>query len=285
MEALRRDTFDEWPLDRGLLQALLRFVLPMDVTVADVGAGSGKYSEWLNDTGLVTAYAFDGSPDVELVTKGRVLSADLGRPLNLWRRFDWVLCLEVAEHVQPDLTPTFLGNLDAHAEHGVVLSWARPGDEGLGHMNPQSEQEVLKLIQEHTSLYLDRPRTEQLRAAAGLPALAESVLVLTRHPPDMLGEHTGSCPAHNPQCNARPRRTDGMRCEVEDGWIYAGNDVQMFNDVTSAAACCELCSGNELCRFWTWSSEDTHKDLCWIKSTREYRINHNGFVSGVRAVE
>lgn len=71
-------------------------------------------------------------------------------------------------------------------------------------------------------------------------------------------------------------------CMAEEGWIYAGNDVQMFNGVPSAEACCELCQGNELCRFWTWSREESHKELCWIKSSREYRINHGGFVSGSR---
>ena len=36
--------------------------------------------------GLVTALAFDGSPDIHLVTKGAVALADLGQPLNLGRR-------------------------------------------------------------------------------------------------------------------------------------------------------------------------------------------------------
>merc|ERR1719401_385164 len=107
IEALRRDTFEEWRLDKGLLQGLLRHVLPVDATVADFGAGSGQYATWLNDTGLVQAYAFDGSPDIELVTKGSVQSADLGTPLNLWRKFDWVVSLEVAEHIPPDLSGPF----------------------------------------------------------------------------------------------------------------------------------------------------------------------------------
>ena len=36
----------------------------------------------------MTAMAFDGSPDIHLVTKGQVALADLGQPLNLWRRQD-----------------------------------------------------------------------------------------------------------------------------------------------------------------------------------------------------
>lgn len=269
MESLRRDTFEEYQLDKGLLRGLVRHILPLDASVGDFGAGSGHYASWLNDTGLVTAFAFDGSPDIELVTKGTVLGADLGRPLALWRKFDWVVSLEVAEHIPPDLSGPYLRNLDAYATAGVVLSWARPGLQGLGTANPRSEQEALDLIRQHTSLYVDGELTAKLRAASSIAYLAESLLVLTRE--------------------AREGMSAGMLddalapgCAPEDGWIYAGNDVQMFNNVNSAAACCELCNSNSLCRFWTWSREETHKDLCWIKSTREYRINHDGFVSGAR---
>jgi len=41
----------------------------------------------------VTALAFDGSPDIHLVTKGAVALADLGQPLNLGRR-PCVVCHE-----------------------------------------------------------------------------------------------------------------------------------------------------------------------------------------------
>jgi len=275
LEALRRDTFDEWQLDKGLLQGLIRHILPIDAVVADFGAGSGHYSTWLNDTGLVTAYAFDGSPDIELVTKGTVLSADLGRPLALWRKFDWVLCVEVAEHIPPDLTGVFLRNLDAHTGEGLILTWARPGLQGLGSTNPQSETEVLRLVAQNTGLHLDRDLTAQLRAASQVAHLAESILVLVRKPPL---EAAGGVAGDDRAFDIAPS------CAPEDGWIYAGNDVQMFNNVATAAACCELCRSNELCRFWTWSREETHKDLCWIKATREYRINHAGFVSGARPV-
>lgn len=275
MESLRRDTFEEWQLDKGLLQGLVRHILPMDATVADFGAGSGQYANWLNDTGLVKAYAFDGSPDIELVTKNAVLSADLGRPMSLWRKFDWTICLEVAEHIPADLTATFLRNLDAHTEQGLVLSWARPGLQGLGNANPRSEAEVLGLVQQHTSLHLDQDLTAKLRATSFVAQLADSILVLVRSP------GSSTCSPGDDTCAAALGKVSDP-CGAEEGWIYAGNDVQMFSNIGSASACCELCRSNDLCRFWTWSREDSHKELCWIKSTREYRLNHDGFISGSR---
>jgi len=281
MEALRRDTFEEWQLDKGLLRGLIRHVFPVDAVVADLGAGSGHYASWLNDTGLVTAYAFDGSPDIELVTKQKVSLADLGKPLQLWRQFDWTLCLEVAEHIPAEYTAAFLQNLDAHTTEGLILSWARPGLQGLGNANPRSEQEVLQLIGEHTGLHLDPEWTATLRASASVASLAESLLVLVRNPRSL----QGTCAPGDSTCSARAMHGGSAAsspCGTEEGWIFAGNDVQMFPNVPDSDTCCELCRSHDSCRFWTYSREESHKDLCWIKSTREYRINHDGFVSGVR---
>jgi len=280
MEALRRDTFKEYQQDKGLLQGLVRHVLPVDALVADFGAGSGHYASWLNDTGLVTAIAFDGSPDIELVTKGAVLGADLAKPLALWTQFDWSISIEVAEHIPADFAPTFLRNLDANSKHGVVLSWARPGLPGLGSANPRGEMEVITLVRQHTGLFLDEDLTNKLRAASRVAYLAESLFVLVREPRTPAASDPQSCVAEG-TCKAAPSDL-APGCEAEEGWIYAGNDVQMFSNVETAAACCELCSTNANCKYWTWSREDSHKDLCWIKATREYRINHAGFVSGTR---
>jgi len=274
MEALRRDTFSEWQMDKGLVQGLLRHILPMDAVVADFGAGSGQYASWLNDTGLLVAHAFDGTPDVELVTKGVVLNADLGRPLALWRKFDWAICLEVAEHIPPDLSGVFLRNLDDHVVDGLVLSWAQPGLEGLGNTNPQNEGDVLGLVARHTKLHFDQGLTMQLRRSAQVPHLAQSVLVFLRNP---RAESSASVDAFVDE-----RLSSAPGCDAEEGWIYAGNDIQMFNNIDTAAKCCDLCNSNAQCRYWTWSADEAHKDLCWIKATREYRINHKSFVSGTK---
>lgn len=45
-------TLQEYQLDKGLLQGMLR-MFSLDSVVADFGAGSGQYAKWLNDTGPV----------------------------------------------------------------------------------------------------------------------------------------------------------------------------------------------------------------------------------------
>jgi 2-polyprenyl-3-methyl-5-hydroxy-6-metoxy-1,4-benzoquinol methylase len=182
LELLRRDTFEEWMMDKGLLRALLRFLFKMDATIADVGAGSGHYAKWLNETGLVTAQAFDGTMDIEHVTQGKVT------PLNLAERlapgaptFDHVMCLEVAEHIPAEGTATFIANLAQLARETVVLSWSPPLQAGVGHVNGRTEAEVLDLFKQHApTLQVDAAMTQQLRPLAHLPYIARTLLVLRK---------------------------------------------------------------------------------------------------------
>ena len=41
--------------------------------------------------------------------------------------YDWVMSLEVAEHIPQDYEAIFIDNIVRHAREGVVLSWAVPG--------------------------------------------------------------------------------------------------------------------------------------------------------------
>eukprot|EP00439_Symbiodinium_sp_Y106_P031325 s4123_g3.t1 len=110
-------------LDKGLLRRLLR-LLPEGSSLADFGALDGQYSSWLNDTGWVTAFAFDGVPGVTDITDGRVTEVDLAERVHIeWhpQAFDWVLCLEVAEHIPAELEHQFLWNLGRHAKQGLIL--------------------------------------------------------------------------------------------------------------------------------------------------------------------
>ena len=113
--------------DKGALRALLTIVQSQD-EIGDFGALHGHYSKWyiinilirpntvyvsvsiinitwsfradnvfghfsnrLNETGIVTAYAFDGAENVDEITGGQVSYLDLTKENMLWKRFDWVL--------------------------------------------------------------------------------------------------------------------------------------------------------------------------------------------------
>ena len=60
---------------------------------------------------------------------------DLTLPQYWLPRYDWVLCLEVLEHIPAEFETIVLDNIDRAARHGVVLSWAVPGQYGFQHIN------------------------------------------------------------------------------------------------------------------------------------------------------
>lgn len=168
-------------VDKGILRFILR-LLPQDSSLADFGALDGQYASWLNDTGWVTAFAFDGVQGIAELTGGTVSQTDLAGELVIpWRDepFDWVLCLEVAEHIPPELEQRFLENLDRHAASGLILSWAPPHIVGEGHVNCLELEESRQRV-EALGFAQDTVATQALREAAQVSWIAESVAVYRR---------------------------------------------------------------------------------------------------------
>eukprot|EP00746_Dinoflagellata_sp_MGD_P031392 gnl/MRDRNA2_/MRDRNA2_174619_c0_seq1.p1 gnl/MRDRNA2_/MRDRNA2_174619_c0~~gnl/MRDRNA2_/MRDRNA2_174619_c0_seq1.p1 ORF type:complete len:442 (+),score=71.18 gnl/MRDRNA2_/MRDRNA2_174619_c0_seq1:170-1327(+) len=123
IEILRRDAFEEWDTKKPLLRAMLRHVFPRDSQVADFCAGSGYNAVWFNETGLLTAFAFDGSENIGLITKNAVGHVALRSRFTLWRSFDYVFCLTAQEELHgAESWAAALRNLDAHATQGLVVS-------------------------------------------------------------------------------------------------------------------------------------------------------------------
>ncbi len=108
-------------------------------TVLDLGCGIGM---WL------CAFAAGGRRDVLGIENERldpchlavdpnlILHADLNHHLDLQRRFDLVLCLEVAEHLTAEAAEVVVGNCTRHADV-VLFSAAIPGQQGRVHLNEQ----------------------------------------------------------------------------------------------------------------------------------------------------
>jgi SAM-dependent methyltransferase len=115
---------------------LLRNLLRVG-SVLDVGCGHGVWlAEWRNG-GTTDAVGVDG----DYVDKKRLVipmdhfvEFDVSQPFSLKRRFDFVQCLEVGEHIAEDRADTLVANL---VEHGdvILFSAAVPGQGGEFHVN------------------------------------------------------------------------------------------------------------------------------------------------------
>ncbi|CAE7400337.1 Clec16a [Symbiodinium sp. CCMP2456] len=175
---LRRSLFqdDRKFTDKMVLRFLIRKVFVADDTVGDFGAFKGSYAAWLNDTGLVQVMAYDGIANVTSVTGGIVQHQNLGQPFDLGRRFDWVMSLEVGEHLPSTAASTFLSNIRRHAVKGAVISWGTPDFPSVHHPNLLTEEESTRLIERH-GFQQQKDLTRQLRSAAELEWLKQTIAV------------------------------------------------------------------------------------------------------------
>ena len=107
-------------------------------TVGSFGDGIGAYKKIVDASGKVMVYdSYDGAPFCENKTNGVTKYLDLTIPIYGLKMYDWILCLEVGEHVPKMYEQTLLDNIARHARKGVVMSWGIPNQPGRGHVNNQ----------------------------------------------------------------------------------------------------------------------------------------------------
>ena len=70
------------------------------------------------------------------IPEERFLPHDLTKPIHLERRFDLVLCLEVADHLPADSAPTLMDSLVSLGPV-ILFSAAIPYQGGTHHLNEQ----------------------------------------------------------------------------------------------------------------------------------------------------
>lgn len=127
--------------DETLANALLTFLKKEQATsIADFGCGHGKYTLLLEQE--INTDGFDGNPNTKTLTNGLCSVLDLSQPIQLEKKYDWILSLEVGEHIPKELENNFISNLDNNNTKGIILSWAIPGQGGHGHYNEQSNDYI-----------------------------------------------------------------------------------------------------------------------------------------------
>ena len=134
-------------------------------TLLDLGCGTGAYTKELQQT-CNSAKGYDGNPNTLKISNGLCEVADLTEKQN-FDQVDWVLSLEVGEHVPKESEDILLDNICSHSNKGVILSWAIPNQPGDGHINCQSNEYVInKMLDKGFSIDLDL--THKLRKNATL---------------------------------------------------------------------------------------------------------------------
>jgi SAM-dependent methyltransferase len=140
---------------RIVLPRIFNLVSPK--SVADVGCGSGAWLAIARELGVPEVFGIDGDyvdTTALLIPKACFQSADISCPIDLHRRFDLVLSLEVAEHIPADRAGTYLDNLVALSDV-IAFSAAIPNQTGRDHVNEQWPEYWAELFRHRDFVVLD----------------------------------------------------------------------------------------------------------------------------------
>ena len=120
-------------------------------SLLDVGCGNGSWMVAARKFGITDIMGID-SQGLENnkwpLAEEQFNLVDLDYPFDLGRRFDMVLCLEVAEHLAVESAPSLISSLVKHSDL-IVFSAAIPGQEGDRHINTREPSYWQQLFNQH----------------------------------------------------------------------------------------------------------------------------------------
>lgn len=108
-------------------------------SILDVGCGLGTWLNAFAQFGIKDILGVDGHwVDEEMlkISPDQFITHDLTSPLDLKRKFDLVISLEVAEHLPFSAAELFVNSLVSHGDV-ILFSAAIPGQGGQHHINEQ----------------------------------------------------------------------------------------------------------------------------------------------------
>jgi hypothetical protein len=99
------------------------------------------------------------------------------------RYYDWLVCLEVIEHIPRHFEQTVLDNLARAARRGAVISWAHLRQNGFHHVNNRRDEYVVSALA-NRGLYRNDELSKRLRNSATLWWLKQNLYVYRRGRPN-----------------------------------------------------------------------------------------------------
>jgi SAM-dependent methyltransferase len=117
---------------------VLKGLLPVQ-SVLDTGCGLGSFLREFQRQGVTDLTGIEGEwarTASLLISPAVYRFHDLQEPFDLGRRFDLVLCLEVAEHLEGRFADALVATLVRHGD-AICFSAAIPGQGGTHHVNEQ----------------------------------------------------------------------------------------------------------------------------------------------------
>ena len=165
--------------DTALADSLTFFLKNENATsLIDFGCGMGDYVKKFREN-HINAVGVDGNPNTPELTNQLCKVMDLSVPVKFDEKFDWVMSLEVGEHLPKEFEDTFIKNLHSNNKCGIVLSWAIKDQGGYGHFNEQNNDYIKRKICE-LGYINDIPSEMKLRYECKLPWFKNTIMVFRK---------------------------------------------------------------------------------------------------------
>jgi len=126
-------------------------------SVIDVGCGLGTWLSVFNELGVEDIIGMDGSwvnRERLYIKKEKFIETDLENPIEISRKFDLAMSLEVAEHLSESNAENFVKYL-TNLSHMVLFSAAIPNQGGTNHINEQWPDYWINLFKKNDFYVLD----------------------------------------------------------------------------------------------------------------------------------
>jgi len=167
--------------DSNLASALTKFFKQENaISIADFGCGMGNYVKTFNYNNI-KASGFDGNPNTPQLTQQNCCTVlDLSIPILFDSKFDWILSLEVGEHIPQQFEHQFINNLHNNNKRGIILSWAVEGQGGQGHFNERNNT-YIKHIFSNLGYFNDIIAENILRRNSTLTWFKNTIMVFRKN--------------------------------------------------------------------------------------------------------
>lgn len=146
-----------------LMVKLLELWPDKNVPIVDLGCGHNFYCSVFDAVGYdavgIDFVKLKGVDDVADLTA----TADEFYNPNYLKRKSNVLSLEVGEHIPYNLSDNYLNNITRYSRD-IVMSWAVPGQAGVGHINCQTNEWVAEQMAKRGYKHVAE-KTKELREA------------------------------------------------------------------------------------------------------------------------
>jgi len=170
---------------REIAPLLIKLVKP--VSVVDVGCGRGAWLKAFMEQGVKDVIGVDGQwvdKNKLLIPSENFIAKDLSKPLDLEKKYDLVVSVEVAEHLSPDSAKIFINNLTSLGPV-VLFSAAIPFQGGRTHINEQWPEYWADIFKEQGYCIIDCIREKVWKNSNVLCCYAQNIFVFVKE--DKLG--------------------------------------------------------------------------------------------------